>query len=172
MNAIERNKVNTPFKMTERIEALANRSHSLSKDNKRDVYVDNAEFLVYHWSGQAETFSPATGEQANDNRINIGDHNCRVDNGMPYPHVDTMPSKVDGLELTAENWAKDYAYFLINSPAEIYENELIVGEFHWQLDEARLFKYPHTFITLVLKQENLVQEVLVSHTHVQTLVLV
>ncbi len=142
MNAIERNKVNTPFKMTERIEALANRSHSLSKDNKRDVYVDNAEFLVYHWSGQAETFSPATGEQANDNRINIGDHNCRVDNGMPYPHVDTMPSKVDGLELTAENWAKDYAYFLINSPAEIYENELIVGEFHWQLDEARLFKYP------------------------------
>lgn len=142
MNAIERNGVKTPFKMTGRMEALAKRSHDLAKSNKRDVYVDNPEFLVYHWSGQAETFSPATGEQANEDRINIGDHNCRVDNGMPYPHVDTMPSKVDGLELTPENWAKDYAYFLINSPAEIYENETIVGEFHWQLDEARLFKYP------------------------------
>lgn len=143
MNAIKRNKVITSIEMTKRMEKLAERSHELAKANKRDVYVDNPEFLVYHWSGQAETFSPATGEQANDNRINIGDHNCRVDVGTGYPFVDSMPSKVNGLELNAENWAKDYAYFLIHSPAEIYENESIVGEFHWQLDEARLFKYPN-----------------------------
>lgn len=142
MNAIERNKVKTAFKQSKRIEKLAERSHSLSKNHKRDVYVDNAEFLVYHWSGESEAFSPATGEQQNDERINIGDHCCRVDNGLPYPHVDTMPSKVNGLELNPENWAKDYAYFLRNSPAEIYENETIVGEFHWELVEARLFKYP------------------------------
>lgn len=142
MKALEVNKVKTAFSQSKRMEALSKRSHTLAKDHKRDVYVDNPEFLVYHWSGQAETFSPATGEQANDDRINIGDHNCRVDNGQAYPHVSTMPSKVNGLELSPENWAKDYAYFLTHSPAEIYENELIVGEFHWQLDEARLFKYP------------------------------
>jgi formate C-acetyltransferase len=142
MNAIKRNKVITSFEMTNRMEKLAERSHELAKANKRDVYVDNPEFLVYHWSGQAETFSPATGEQANNNRINIGDHNCRVDVGTGYPFVESIPSKVNGLELNAENWAKDYAYFLTHSPAEIYENESIVGEFHWQLDEARLFKYP------------------------------
>jgi pyruvate-formate lyase len=132
------------FKANERLQKLVERSHNLSKEHKRNVYCDNPEFLVYHWSGKAETFSPATGEQAGQisERINIGDHNCRVDNGLPFPYVSKMPSKKYGLELTAENWAKDYAFFLDNSPAEIYENEKIVGEFHWQLEEARLFKYP------------------------------
>ena len=47
-----------------------------------------------------------------------------------------------GFEYSATNWAEDYVFFLDHSPAEIYPNETIVGEFHWQLDEARKFVYP------------------------------
>jgi hypothetical protein len=61
---------------------------------------------------------------------------------VPYPFVAEMPSKREGLELTAANWAKDYAFFLDHSPAEVYPDETIVGEFHWQLDEARFYKFP------------------------------
>lgn len=112
-------------------------------DKKRDLYCDNAEFLVYHWSGEAASFSPATGEHAcADHRINIGDHNARVDIGIGFPKADSMPSKTGKFEYSPLNWAEDYAYFIDNSPAEVYENELIVGEFHWQLDEARYFQYP------------------------------
>jgi pyruvate-formate lyase len=132
------------FAASSRLDRLAVRSHDLSKGNRRNVYVDNREFLVYHWSGKSSAFSPATGEQAlgDDERINLGDHNCRVDVGVPYPYVAEMPSKRDGLELTAANWAKDYAFFLDHSPAEVYPDETIVGEFHWQLDEARFYKFP------------------------------
>ncbi len=127
-----------------RIQSLIERRLKLVVEKKRDIYCDNAEFLVYHWSGEAATFSPATGEHACnvDQRIGIGDHNARVDTGIPYPKTNDMPSKTGNFEYTPLNWAKDYAFFIDNSPAEVYENELIVGEFHWQLDEARFFQYP------------------------------
>jgi formate C-acetyltransferase len=75
------------FAASSRLDRLAVRSHDLSMGNRRNVYVDNREFLVYHWSGKSSAFSPATGEQAlgDDERINLGDHNCRVDVGVPYP---------------------------------------------------------------------------------------
>ncbi len=132
------------FVQNERISKLAERSHYLAKNNKRNVYCDNEEFLIYHWSGKSPAFSPATGEQAlaDNERITIGDHNCRVDIGGEFPYLNEMPSKKGDYKLTVENWAKDYAFFLDHSPAEIYENEVIVGEFHWQLDEARLYRYP------------------------------
>lgn len=127
-----------------RMQALIDRRLQLVIDKKRDIYCDNAEFLVYHWSGEAASFSPATGEHACDvdRRIEIGDHNARVDVGTPFPKTREMPSKKGKFEYTPLNWAKDYAYFIDNSPAEVYENELIVGEFHWQMDEARYFQYP------------------------------
>jgi len=137
-------KVEKQFVPNSRIQALIDRRLQLVIEKKRDLYCDNAEFLVYHWSGKAATFSPATGEQSSDStmRINIGDHNARVDNGLAFPYSDQMPSKSINYELTAQNWARDYAFFVDHSPVEIYANELIIGEFHWQLDEARLFKYP------------------------------
>lgn len=136
--------IKTDFIASPRMQALWKRSTDLSKGGKRNVYVDNAEFLVYHWSGHSAGFSPATGEMAlsDDRRINLGDHNCRVDNGKPYPFANQMPSQKDGFEYSAKNWARDYAFFLDHSPAEVYSNETIVGEFHWQLDEARKFVYP------------------------------
>lgn len=138
------------FTMDRRIARLWKRSTDLAKTGRRNIYVDNAEFLVYHWSGHSAGFSPATGEMAlsDDRRINLGDHNCRVDNGMPFPYVDEMPSKKNGFAYTAENWAADYVFFLDHSPAEVYPDETIVGEFHWQLDEARRFVYPDEVLEL------------------------
>ena len=129
-----------------RIQKLVERSHNLAIEHKRDLYVDNAEFLVYHWSGEAAAFSPNTGELAadEDKRINLGDHNARVDIGGEYPYLEQMPSKVKGFEYSVTNWAEDYAFFLDHSPVEVHPNERIVGEFHWMLEEARYFQYPES----------------------------
>jgi formate C-acetyltransferase len=140
---MKESKVERNFFPDNRMQSLIDRRLELVIGQKRHVYCDNAEFLVYHWSGEAATFSPATGEHAcSDKRIEIGDHNARVDNGKPFPNAHEMPSKVNGLELDPLNWATDYAFFMDHSPTEVYPNESIVGEFHWQLDEARTFRYP------------------------------
>lgn len=141
---MKESKVQKKFVPNARIQSLIDRRLELVVGQKRHVLVDNAEFLVYHWSGKASTFAPATGEHSDsEQRIEIGDHSARVDNGKAFPYTDQMPSKVNGdFEYTALNWAKDYAFFIDHSPAEVYPNEAIVGEFHWQLDEARFFQYP------------------------------
>jgi formate C-acetyltransferase len=140
---------------SERIQRLNERNHELAVSGKRDLLVDNAEFLVYHWSGESAAFTPATGESAHDHAINIGDHNCRVDIGGEFPAADQLPSRVDGYEMNATNWARDYSFFLDHSPAEVHPDELIVGEFHWQLDEARRFKYPQDQLDLGLEARKL-----------------
>ncbi|RKX85889.1 MAG: hypothetical protein DRP58_05180, partial [Spirochaetes bacterium] len=129
-----------------RIKKLISRSHELATEHKRDLYVDNPEFLVYHWSGEAAAFSPNTGELSADTekRINLGDHNARVDIGGEFPFINEMPSKKNGLKYTPGNWAEDYAFFLDHSPPEVLPNEKIVGEFHWMLEEARFFQYPES----------------------------
>ncbi|MDZ8120203.1 pyruvate formate lyase family protein [Pontiella sp. NLcol2] len=144
---------NSVFKPNNRIKKLIDRRDWLAKNHKKDIYCDNAEFLIYHWSGKAETFAAATGEQAadEDERINIGDHTARIDGGGPFPFADQMPSKVKGYEPTVTNWAEDYAFFLRHSEAEVHPYEQIVGEFHWQLDEARYYKYPQSHAELGLK---------------------
>lgn len=148
---------NSAFKPNERLKRLIDRRDWLAKTHKKDIYCDNAEFLIYHWSGKAETFAAATGEQAasEDERINIGDHTARVDVGGPFPYAAQMPSKVNGYEPTVTNWAEDYAFFLRHSEAEVHPYEQIVGEFHWQLDEARFYKYPKSHADLGLKAREL-----------------
>ncbi|MEI8233272.1 MAG: pyruvate formate lyase family protein [Verrucomicrobiota bacterium] len=118
------------------------RRDRLGREGRRSNFVDNAEFLVYHWSGVGEGFAPPTGEFAIDNRINLGDNNCRVYLGVPFPHAAEMPSRVKGHENDVLNWAEDYAFFLDHNPCEIHPGEEVVGEFHWQLDEARKFRNP------------------------------
>ena len=141
------------FKPNERLKKLIDRRDFLTENHKKDLYCDNAEFLIYHWSGKSETFAAASGENAapEEERINIGDHSCRVDAGGTFPFLDQMPSKVNGYEPTVMNWAEDYAFFLRHSEAEVYPYEQIVGEFHWQLDEVRSYKYPHPHAELGLK---------------------
>lgn len=135
---------NILFRKNERLDRLHKRNLELAQNHKRDIYVDNPEFLVYHWSGKAATFSPATGETAasETERINLGDHNCRIDVGGPFPFAKEMPSKVSGFSYDPLNFAVDYAFFLDHSPVAIHPYEKIVGEFYWQMDEARFFKYP------------------------------
>jgi formate C-acetyltransferase len=125
-----------------RMQRLVERRDQLGREGRRSNFVDNPEFLVYHWSGVGEGFAPPTGEQAISERINIGDNNCRVALGIPFPHAAEMPSRVDGHVDEALNWARDYAFFLDHNPCEIHPEEEVVGEFHWQLDEARRFRYP------------------------------
>ena len=104
----------------ERMQHLLDRRDRLGREGRRSNFVDNAEFLVYHWSGTGEGFAPPTGEQAISERINIGDNNCRVSLGIPFPCVDEMPSRVEGLENDVLNWARDYAFFLDHNPCEIH----------------------------------------------------
>ncbi len=125
-----------------RMQRLLDRRDCLGREGRRSNFVDNAEFLVYHWSGTGEGFAPPTGEQEISERINIGDNNCRVFLGIPFPHAGEMPSRVNGLENDVLNWARDYAFFLDHNPCEVHPEEEVVGEFHWQLDEARCFRYP------------------------------
>ncbi|MEI6351903.1 MAG: pyruvate formate lyase family protein [Verrucomicrobiota bacterium] len=127
---------------SERMQNLVDRRDRLGREGRRSNFVDNAEFLVYHWSGVGEGFAPPTGEQAVTGRINVGDNNCRVFLGTPFPHTDEMPSRIDGHVDEILNWARDYAFFLDHNPCEIHPEEEVVGEFHWQLDEARCFRYP------------------------------
>ena len=145
------------FKPNDRLKQLIGRRDWLTQNHKKDLYCDNAEFLIYHWSGKSETFAAATGDNAasEEERINIGDHTCRVDVGGPFPYLDEMPSKVHGNEPTVTSWAADYAFFLRHSDAEVYPHEQIVGEFHWQLDEARSYKYPGSHAELGHKAREL-----------------
>jgi formate C-acetyltransferase len=145
------------FKPNDRLKKLIERRDWLTQNHKKDLYCDNAEFLIYHWSGKSETFAAATGENAapEGERINIGDHSCRVDVGGPFPYLDQMPSKVNGYEPTVTNWAADFSFFVRHSEAEVHPYEQIAGEFHWQLDEARSYKYPGSHAELGLKAREL-----------------
>ena len=130
------------FEQDERIQKLAERSHELARSGARNVYADNKEFLIYHYSGQSPSFAPASGEFADkEHRIAIGDRNCRVDVWKDFPYLDQVPSKVNGLEYTADSWAEDFAFLMDHSPAEVFENEIIVGEYHWAMDEIRAYRF-------------------------------
>ena len=128
------------FKRSERINALLKRSQELAISGKRTLYTANNTQLVYHWSDAGNAIAPRSGENKFKG-LSLGDHGCRVDIGMDFPYLDKMPSKVNGYQKTAESWGKDYKFLLDNSPAEIYENELIVGEFHWEMNEVRKYDF-------------------------------
>ena len=76
-----------------RMKRLVDRRDRLGREGRRSNFVDNPEFLVYHWSGVGEGFAPPTGDQAVDQRINVGDNNCRVFLGIPFPYAAEMPSR-------------------------------------------------------------------------------
>ncbi len=129
---------------SERIQRLLRNREEAAIAGKRNLYMSNPLHGIYQWSKGSAAFAPDTGPLAKrwPQRISLGDHNCKVRAGKPFPHIEEMPSKIHGYEQTPLNWAKDYAFFLGKSPAVIHPDEKIVGEFYWQLDEARPQKYP------------------------------
>ncbi len=129
---------------SDRLQRLIQRREDSAIAGKRNLYMSNPLHGIYQWSKGSAAFAPDSGPLAEQwtCRISLGDHNCKVAAGKPFPYAADMPSKKHGYERTALNWAQDYAFFLAKSPAPIHPDEKIVGEFYWQLDEARPQRYP------------------------------
>lgn len=104
-------KVAPKFVQSERIQKLAQRSRELAISGKRRL-------------GSAE--------------MPLGDHACWIHIG-PFPELDQMPSKVNGYEATGESWGRDYAFLVDHFPVDIYPNERIVGEIHWEMHMVRQY---------------------------------
>lgn len=128
------------FLLSERIKQLQARSIELAVSGKRNLYTANETQLVYHWSDTGQAIAPRSGE-GRFKGMPLGDHGCRVDIGMSFPFLDEVPSKKNGYHADAESWGLDFAFLLDNSPAEIYPNETIVGEFHWEMNEVRKYDF-------------------------------
>lgn len=73
----------------------------------------------------------------------VGDHACWIDIG-PFPWLDQLPSKVNGYQASGESWGRDYAFLVDHFPVEIYENERIVGEIHWEMHMMRPYTWPES----------------------------
>ena len=56
-----------------------------------------------------------------------GDHRCWIDIG-DFPHMDKVPSQVEGYRMDCEQWGADYACMLDYTEPHIYPEETIVGE--------------------------------------------
>lgn len=149
-------KINTEpkFVLSERMKHLQERSISLAVSGKRNLYTANETQLVYHWSDAGQAIAPQSGD-GKFQGLSLGDHACRVDIGMDFPALDEVPSKKYGYRPDAENWAVDFAFLLDNSPAEIYPNETIVGEFHWEMNEIRKYDFGDTVKELGKKAREL-----------------
>lgn len=110
--------VSPKFLQSERIQKLAQRSRELAISGKRRL-------------GTAE--------------MPYGDHACWIDIG-PFPQLDQMPSKVNGYEATGESWGRDYAFLVDHFPVDIYGNERIVGEIHWEMHMVRQYVWPENVL--------------------------
>jgi len=128
------------FMPNERIKKLIKRREKLTREGRRELYSASVRHMTYQWS--EGSFSPATGVDVPESeKIKLGDHICSVTVDYPFPGG-KVPSFEKGICWHPENIAEDYAYLLDYSPAEVYPYELIVGEFHWNLEEIRKLKYP------------------------------
>lgn len=125
---------------SERLRKLMERRDKLTREGRRNLYSASIKHMIYQWS--EGSFSPASGVDVPESeKVKLGDHICSVTVDYPFPGG-KAPSSVRGLCWCPEDIAEDYAYLLDNSPAEIYPGELIVGEFHWNLEEVRKLRYP------------------------------
>ncbi|MBN1937289.1 MAG: hypothetical protein JW934_21700, partial [Anaerolineae bacterium] len=129
------------FDQSPRIQRLAQRSRELALSGKRNLYGIVGETLVYGWHGKPISKTDI---------VALGDHACWINIG-PFPKLDEMPSRVDGYEASGESWGRDYAFLLDNSPAEIYPNERIIGEIHWEMHMVRQYEWPDSVCELGLK---------------------
>ena len=78
-----------------------------------------------------------------DDSMTFGDHACWINIG-PFPHIDDLPSRKNGYEMTGESWGKDYAFLLDHTPANIFPEERIVGEIYWEMHQIRHYDWSDT----------------------------
>ena len=107
-------KTTPKFIQSDRIQKLAQRSRDLAISGKRRL----------GWAANT-----------------VGDHACWIDIG-PFPYLDQIPSKVNGYEASGESWGRDYAFLVDHFPVDIYPNERIVGEIHWEMHMVRQYTWP------------------------------
>ncbi len=141
-------KVKAKFKMSPRLKKLVKYSQELAVGGKRFLYTADETQLMYHWTEKCNGIVPQSGDWSfpPEQNMSLGDHACRVNLGINFPKLAEMPSKIYGYKATGESWGCDYAFLLDNSPAEIHENELIIGEFHWEMNEVRRYEFsPEVF---------------------------
>jgi len=125
---------------SERMKKLMERRDKLTREGRRELYSVSVKHMIHQWS--EGSFSPATGVDVPENqRVKLGDHICSVTVDYPFPGG-KAPSSEEGICWHPENITDDYVYLLDHSPAEVYPFELIVGEFHWNLEEVRKLRYP------------------------------
>lgn len=131
------------FMPGERMKKVIEYNRELAVSGRRNLYTADSMQLVYHWTDKANGIVPQTGEWSSplNTSYSLGDHACRVDIGQAFPCYDEVPSHIGGYEETPVSWAKDYAFLLENSPAEIHPFESIVGEFHWEMNEVRKYYF-------------------------------
>ena len=61
-----------------------------------------------------------------------GDHRCWLNIG-PFPHMDKVPSQIEGYRMDDEQWGADFACMLDYTEPHIYPCETIVGEIYWEI---------------------------------------
>jgi formate C-acetyltransferase len=115
------------FEQSEQIARLARRNRELAISGKRKLG---------GWGGG----------KTNDD-MTYGDHACWIHIGE-FPHMDDLPSRKYGYEMTPENWAADYAFILDHTPANINPCERIVGEIYWEMHMVRRYDWGDTGIEL------------------------
>ena len=117
------------FEQSERIVHLEARNRELAISGKRKLK---------GWGIAEESDDVAKKEE-----MSYGDHACWIDIGK-FPYLSELPSRKNGYEMSAENWANDYAFMLDNTPPNIYANERIVGEIYWELHMLRRYDWADT----------------------------
>ena len=138
-----RNQFESLFEPSDRLKKVLAYNQELAYTGRRNLYTADTTQLVYHWTDKSNGVVPQTGEWSYPKEMNLslGDHACRVDIGQGFPLYDKVPSHVNGYEATPVSWAKDYAFLLDNTPAEIHPSEAITGEFHWEMNEVRQYYF-------------------------------
>lgn len=131
------------FEIRPRLQKLVERSQALSVGGKRFLYTADTTQLLYHWTDKCNAIVPQSGDWSYpaEQNMSLGDHACRVDLGVDFPRLKEVPSRVEGYRADGESWGKDYAFLLDNHPIEIHPSELIVGEFHWEMNEIRQYDF-------------------------------
>lgn len=133
--------------MSPRIKRLWERKQEIDKERRTTGYSFRSDIAL----GQAASGpssgsrkglvkSGATGSSSDRKFVLIGDQATRV--RVDYPFPGSLPSSKNGLSYNPINWAEDFAAYLDQSPAEVYSDELIPGEFHWYFIELRERVFP------------------------------
>ena len=140
-----------------RIKKIQKKMQKIDSERKRIIYGVSADIALGQassrpiGSGRAEKQSKEKNEFDEDFFVLFGDQGSVVrleevtpENAKSYSNSfpGKIPSQKDGIIYDPLNFSKDYASFMKHSPAEVYENEDIVGEYHWSFADLRERVFP------------------------------